>query len=509
MHFLILPGKPGGNRAQLDWDTRVRIAVGAARGIAHIHTQKGGKLVHGNIKSSYIFLNSEQYGCVSDLGLANMIATSVKQTEQYHAPEVKNTRNVSQASDVYSFGILLLELLTRKSPLHSTGGDEVVDLVKLVNSVNRKKHTTKVFDVELLRNPDIEEQMVKMLQIGMSCVAKTQKKRPKMSEVVKMMEDIRMMSTRICFLRKKLVFTEGFNPAFDLRDMLRASAEVLGKGMFGNSYKAKLENGITIMVKRLKGVNVTSQAFPQQMEVIGRMRHENVAALMAYYCLNDEILMVYDYYGQGSVFSILHGKLIPDVPMVHMTYWETRLRIAVGAARGIAHIHTQLGQKLIHGNVKASNIFLNAQQYGCVSDGGLITLMGQTALPATRSAGYHAPEVADNKKFSQASDVYSFGIVLLELLTGKVPTHSADDGNVNQLRRWVISVISNDWTLEVFDEELQGVPNTEAAMVQSLKVAMSCVESVPKNRPKMSEVVKMLEDISEIKMGANSPLKQD
>ncbi|KAL2542167.1 putative inactive receptor kinase [Abeliophyllum distichum] len=338
--------------------------------------------------------------------------------------------------------------------------------------------------------------MVKMLQIGMSCVAKTPKKRPKMSEVVKMMEDIRMMSTRIRLLRK-LVFTEGFYPAFDLRDMLGASAEVLGSGTFRNSYKATLENGITIMVKRLKGVNVTSQAFLQQIEVIGRMRHENVAALMAYYCLNDEILMVYDYYGQGSVFDILHGQNQISLD------WETRLRIAVGAARGIAHIHTQAGQKLIHGNVKASNIFVNAQQYGCVSDGGLTTLTGQTTLPATRSAGYHAPEVADNKKFSQASDVYSFGIVLFELLTGKVPTHSAsaDDGMVNGLVRWVNFAIRNDWTSEVFDVELLAV--------QSLQIAMSCVESVPENRPKMSEVVKMLEDISEIKIGANSPLKQD
>ncbi|KAL2558688.1 putative inactive receptor kinase [Forsythia ovata] len=127
-------------------------------------------MLHGNTGENRAHLNWDtRYGFVSDFGFANMIATSVMQSEWYHAPEVKNTRNVSQASDVYSFGILLFELLTRKSPLDSTGGDEVVDLVKLVSSVNRKKHTTKVFDVELLRNPDIEEQMVKMLQIGMSC----------------------------------------------------------------------------------------------------------------------------------------------------------------------------------------------------------------------------------------------------------------------------------------------------------------------------------------------------
>ncbi|CAI9768180.1 unnamed protein product [Fraxinus pennsylvanica] len=102
-------------------------------------------------------IRHDNYGCMSDLGLASMIPSPIMRNAGYHASEVTSTQNVSQAFDVYSFGILLLELLTRKSPLHAIGGNEAVDLVKLVNSVNAKEQTANVFDVELLRDRNIEE----------------------------------------------------------------------------------------------------------------------------------------------------------------------------------------------------------------------------------------------------------------------------------------------------------------------------------------------------------------
>lgn len=109
----------------------------------------------------------------------------------YRAPEVADTRKVYQASDVYSFGVVLLELLTGKSPTHATGGEEVVHLVRWVHSVVREEWTAEVFDVELLKYPNIEEEMVEMLQIGVQCVARSPEQRPKMADVVRLVEDIR------------------------------------------------------------------------------------------------------------------------------------------------------------------------------------------------------------------------------------------------------------------------------------------------------------------------------
>ncbi|XP_020204145.1 probable inactive receptor kinase At4g23740 [Cajanus cajan] len=291
--------------------------------------------------------------------------------------------------------------------------------------------------------------------------------------------------------KNKIVFFEGCNLAFDLEDLLRASAEVLGKGTFGTVYKAALEDATTVAVKRLKDVTVGKREFEQQMEMVGRIRHDNVAALRAYYYSKEEKLMVYDYYEQGSVSSILHGKRGGGRISLD---WDSRLKIAIGVARGIAHIHAQHGGKLTHGNIKASNIFLNSRGYGCLSDIGLATLMN----PSLRATGYRAVEVTDTRKAAPAADVYSFGVLLLELLTGRSPLHAKGGEEVVHLVRWVNSVVREEWTAEVFDVELLRYPNIEEEMVEMLQIGMACVVRTPDQRPKIGEVVRMVEEIRRV-----------
>lgn len=300
----------------------------------------------------------------------------------------------------------------------------------------------------------------------------------------------------------RLVFFEGCSYAFDLEDLLRASAEVLGKGTFGMSYKAILEDGTSVVVKRLKELSVGKREFEQQMGIVGSIKHENVIELRAYYYSKDEKLTVCEYYGEGSVAAMLHGKRGEDrVPLT----WETRLRIAIGAARGIARIHAETGGKLVHGNIKSSNVFLNPQNYGCISDVGLSTIMSQIAAPIARAAGYRAPEITDTRKATQPSDVYSFGVLLLELLTGKSPVHTTSGDEIIHLVRWVHSVVREEWTGEVFDVELLKYPNIEEEMVEMLQIAMSCVARVADQRPKMAEVVKMVEDVRRNSGSENRP----
>ncbi|PHT53318.1 putative inactive receptor kinase [Capsicum baccatum] len=294
-----------------------------------------------------------------------------------------------------------------------------------------------------------------------------------------------------------LAFFEGCNLAFDLEDLLRASAEVLGKGTFGTTYKAALEDSNTVVVKRLKE-SVGRKDFEQQMELVGNIRHENVAPLRAYYYSKDEKLMVYDFYRQGSASLMLHAKRSADqIPLD----WEARLRIVIGAARGIAYIHGQSGGKLVHGNIKSSNIFLNSQGFGCISDLGLATVMSPIVPPVMRAAGYQPPEVTDSRKVSQATDVYSFGVLVLELLTGKSPIHATGTNEVVHLVRWVHSVVREEWTAEVFDVELLRYPNIEEEMVEMLQIGLTCVSRMPEQRPKMSEVVKMVEGVRRVNTG--------
>ncbi|CAM8944827.1 unnamed protein product [Rhodiola kirilowii] len=309
----------------------------------------------------------------------------------------------------------------------------------------------------------------------------------------------------------KLIFFEGCNLAFDLEDLLRASAEVLGKGTFGTTYKAALEDTSTVVVKRLKEGSVAKRDFEQQMELVGNIRHENVASLRAYYFSKEEKLTIYDYFYTGSVSASLHRKRGEGVNGLD---WEARLRVAVGAARGIAHIHLANGGKFVHGNIKSSNVFINSQGYGCICDLGLATLMNPTPSPIMRATGFRAPEITDTRKATQASDVYSFGVLLLELLTGKSPTSSSGGDEVVHLVRWVNSAVREEWTAEVFDVELFKYPNIEEEMVELLQVGMTCTVRMPEERPKMAEVAKIVEEIrrtstrpSSVEIGGSSAAK--
>ncbi|XP_057783988.1 probable inactive receptor kinase At1g48480 [Salvia miltiorrhiza] len=290
--------------------------------------------------------------------------------------------------------------------------------------------------------------------------------------------------------KKGLVFFGKTGWNIELEDLLRASAEVLGKGTFGTAYKAVLETGLAVAVKRLRDVTMAEKDFRKKMEEIGSMDHHNLVPLRAYYYNGDEKLLVYEYLPMGSLSALLHGnKGASRTPL----NWETRAAIALGAAKGISYLHSQ-GSTISHGNIKSSNILLTKSYEARVSDFGLAQLAGPAATP-NRVAGYRAPEVTDPHRVSQKADVYSFGVLLLELLTGKAPTHTLVNEEGVDLPRWVQSVVREEWTAEVFDLELLRYQNVEEDMVQLLQLAVDCTAQYPDKRPSMDEVVVKIEEL--------------
>ncbi|KAI3683844.1 hypothetical protein L1987_84359 [Smallanthus sonchifolius] len=309
----------------------------------------------------------------------------------------------------------------------------------------------------------------------------------------------------------KLVFFDK-KKKFELEDLLRASAEMLGKGGLGTVYRAVLDDGCTVVaVKRLKDANPCGRKeFEQYMDVIGKVKHQNVVKLRAYYYAKEEKLLVYDFLPNGSLHLLLHGNRGPGrIPLD----WTTRISLVLGAARGLAHIHEEYKTSRIpHGNIKSSNVLLDKNGNACISDFGLSLLLNP-AHASARLGGYKAPEQFETKRLSQKADIYSFGILLLEMLTGRAPNQYSSPSRVGieeeeqpvDLPKWVRSVVRDEWTAEVFDQELLRYKNIEEELVSMLHVAMTCVAGPPEKRPTMAEVVKMIEEIRV----EQSPLGED
>lgn len=182
------------------------------------------------------------------------------------------------------------------------------------------------------------------------------------------------------------------------------------------------------------------------------------------------------------------------VPRISLD-WGSRVEIALGAARGIAYIHSQ-PQKLVLGNIKPQNIFLNAHNHSIISfDAGFSKLMSHDRRWPVLVSEYRAPEVAISGKVSQACDVYSFGVVLLELVCGRTSEDLLNHDSSISLAGWIRSVHHSEWTAEVLDVECLRSEN-EQAMIQVLQIAMDCVSTNPEHRPTIFELVKVLEEIS-------------
>ncbi|CAN4120248.1 unnamed protein product [Withania somnifera] len=295
-------------------------------------------------------------------------------------------------------------------------------------------------------------------------------------------------ATMVCFEGCK-----GFNKVDDL---LKASAEMLGKGSVGTSYKvAILDNGDIVVVKRVIEKLKRMKDVDGVLRLIGNLRHTNVVPLRAYYSSKEELLLVYDFLPNGSLHNLLHGNRGPGRTPLD---WTTRLKYALGAAKGLSFLHSYNKTKIFHGNLTSSNILIDHYGNACISDICLYLLL---QMPNSSNNGYKAPELSTQnnvntnqnpRKISQKGDVYSFGVVLLEILTGKIATSEGE----TSLTKWIQRVVNKEWTWDVFDFELARYKEREDEMVALLKVAMACLVSSPKDRPKMIVVEKMIEDIT-------------
>ncbi|CAI9115802.1 OLC1v1016798C2 [Oldenlandia corymbosa var. corymbosa] len=283
-------------------------------------------------------------------------------------------------------------------------------------------------------------------------------------------------------LRELEVSTDGF-----------ADENVIGEGGYGIVYKGILEDGTKVAVKNL--LNNRGQAereFKVEVEAIGRVRHKNLVRLLGYCAEGAHRMLVYDYVDNGNLEQWLHGDVGPRSPLT----WDIRMNIIVGAAKGLTYLHEGLEPKVVHRDIKSSNILLDKQWNSKVSDFGLAKLLGsERSYITTRvmgTFGYVAPEYASTGMLNERSDVYSFGILLMEIITGRNPVdYSRPPGEVN-LVDWLKTMVSNRNAEGVLDPKLPEQPSSRA-LKRALLVALRCVDPNAQKRPKMGHVIHMLE----------------
>lgn len=293
----------------------------------------------------------------------------------------------------------------------------------------------------------------------------------------------------------RLNFMGTAKKTFDLDDLLRASAEVLGKGTLGTSYRANIDEGHPLCVKRFREVATDREHTCKHIEMLGSLQHPNLVSLRAYFFAPKGKLLVSDYMPKGSLSSLLHGnKREARDPLD----WESRLAIADGAAKGLVFLHSK---KVVHGNIKSSNVVMDAEGEAHLTDYSLLHLIPLTTdTGATLKPNAFTPPEArgDLRMVVYKGDVYAFGVLLLELVTGKSPNSgSLTQGgtNIDSLVQWVQAHVPHD-VEAVLDPRLSGSEDhVQDEMISLLNIAMPCVSNLPEKRPHMVEVVSSISNL--------------
>ncbi|KAL5183009.1 PTI1-like tyrosine-protein kinase [Glycine soja] len=266
----------------------------------------------------------------------------------------------------------------------------------------------------------------------------------------------------------------------------------LGEGGFGSVYWGRTSDGLQIAVKKLKAMNSKAEMeFAVEVEVLGRVRHNNLLGLRGYCVGDDQRLIVYDYMPNLSLLSHLHGQFAVDVQL----NWQRRMKIAIGSAEGLLYLHREVTPHIIHRDIKASNVLLNSDFEPLVADFGFAKLIPEGVSHMTTrvkgTLGYLAPEYAMWGKVSESCDVYSFGILLLELVTGRKPIEKLTGGLKRTITEWAEPLITNGRFKDLVDPKLRGNFD-ENQVKQTVNVAALCVQSEPEKRPNMKQVVNLL-----------------
>ncbi|XP_022141226.1 PTI1-like tyrosine-protein kinase At3g15890 [Momordica charantia] len=286
---------------------------------------------------------------------------------------------------------------------------------------------------------------------------------------------------------------------YTLKELLQATNNFskenkIGEGGFGSVYWGRTSKGVEIAVKRLKAMTAKAEMeFAVEVEILARVRHENLLGLRGFYAGGDERLIVYDYMPNHSLLSHLHGQLTNQL----LLDWQRRVNIAIGAAEGLSYLHHEARPHIIHRDIKASNVLLDSDFEAKVADFGFAKLIPDGVSHLTTrvkgTLGYLAPEYAMWGKVAESCDVYSFGILLIEIVSARKPLEKLPNGTKRDIVQWVTPYAQKGDFDHIVDPRLKENYNIEE-LKSIVSIALRCTDGNAESRPSMKEVVAWLKD---------------
>ncbi|CAJ2662602.1 unnamed protein product [Trifolium pratense] len=278
----------------------------------------------------------------------------------------------------------------------------------------------------------------------------------------------------------------------DLEVATKNFSEKLGSGGFGSVYKGALPDGTQLAVKQLEGIGQGKKEFRAEVSIIGSIHHLNLVRLKGFCADGTHRLLVYEFMANNSldkwIFKKKKGEFLLD--------WDTRFNIAVGTAKGLAYLHEECDSKIVHCDIKPENVLLDDHFTAKVSDFGLAKLMNReqshvfTTMRGTR--GYLAPEWIKKYAISEKSDVYSYGMVLLEIIGGRNNYDTNESSEKRYFPSYAFKMMEEGKMRDILDPELQIDEHDDRAQC-AIRVALWCIKEDMSMRPSMTKVVQMLE----------------
>ncbi|KAF7150078.1 hypothetical protein RHSIM_Rhsim02G0062700 [Rhododendron simsii] len=275
-------------------------------------------------------------------------------------------------------------------------------------------------------------------------------------------------------------------------------ALVIGVGGFGKVYQGFINSGATVVA--IKRLNVESQQgareFWMEIKLLSEVRHTHLVELIGYCKEGREMILVYEYVSRGTLADHLYKRRTTKTNTSTSLTWEQRLNICIGAARGLGHLHASTNKSFIHRDVKTTNILLDENWVAKISDFGLSK--GPTSLSKTHTTtavkgtfGYFDPDYFYTQKLTTKSDVYAFGVVLLEVLCGRPAVDTKPGEEPINLVQWAKPLIKKRELDRLVDPSLKGQIR-QPCLISFVAIANNCVHESPNLRPTMAEVSSQL-----------------